>query len=59
MSSKGIFILAIIWLVLSPAWFLAKLCADAVGMGAYLTNKKKGLLESEKQCAMVLRNGMS
>ena len=51
--------MAIIWLVLSPAWFLAKLCADAVGMGAYLTNKKKGLLESEKQCAMVLRNGMS
>ena len=59
MSSKGNFILAIIWLVLSLAWFLAKLCADAVGMGAYLTNKKKGLLESEKQCAMVLRNGMS
>ena len=28
--------------------FLAKLCADTVGMGAYLTNKKKGLLESEK-----------
>ena len=32
--------------------FSAKLCADAVGMGAYLTNKKKGLLESEKRCAV-------
>ena len=32
--------------------FSAKLCADTFGMGAYLTNKKKGLLESEKQCAI-------
>ena len=30
MSSKGIFILAIIWLVLSPAWFLVENTAMAM-----------------------------
>lgn len=30
MSSKGNFILAIIWLVLSPAWFLSENTAMAI-----------------------------
>lgn len=32
--------------------FDAKFKADTFGTGAYLTNKKKGLLESEKQCTV-------
>jgi hypothetical protein len=30
----------------------AKLKADAVGTGAYLTNKKKGLFETERRCGV-------
>ncbi len=30
--------------------FKARLCADAPGTGAYVSNKKKGIFESEKRC---------
>ncbi len=49
MSSKGNFILAIIWLVLSPVWFLAEntamaiiwLCAGVVELIIALVRRNK------------------
>ena len=49
MSSKGIFILAIIWIILSPAWFWAEntamgiiwLCAGAAEFITALIRRNK------------------
>lgn len=32
--------------------FTAKLCADTYGIGAYLINKKKGILEKENKSSV-------
>lgn len=32
--------------------FSAKFCADTVGTGSYITNKKKDILESQKSCSV-------
>lgn len=33
--------------------FTAKMCGDVSGMGVYLSNKKKGILETEKRSSVI------